>query len=295
VARIAFLGTGIMGAHMARRLAAAGHAVTAWNRTAEKAAALAAHGVGTAVSPATAMTGADHVVVMLSDAAAIDATLFAADAAGRTSADAVQRGALVIVSSSIPVAAAQDHAERFVHRGVRYVDAPVSGGEGGARDGTLAIFAGGDARDVDAVRALFAPLGRVTHMGAVGTGQLTKLANQVIVAGTLLSVAEGLAFARAGGADLAAVRDALSGGFTDSAVLRQHGERMVRGDYAPGSPAVQQRANLHNAAAQAASMGLALELLPLATRVFEAMCADGRGAQDVAAVFEQVKHRAQAR
>jgi 2-hydroxy-3-oxopropionate reductase len=129
-------------------------------------------------------------------------------------------------------------------------------------------------------------------MGPLGTGQLTKLANQIVVAGTLLAVAEGFAFARAGGADLAAVRTALAGGFTDSTILRQHGERMVNADYVPGSPAAQQRENLRNAAAQARAMGIGLALLPLAERTFDAMVAAGRGSEDIAAVFEHVAAQA---
>jgi len=291
MAHVAFLGTGIMGGHMARRLAQAGCDVLAWNRTRGKVEVLAPHGVRVADSPFEAVAGAAHVVVMLSDAAAIDATLFAPDAAGRASADALSDGALVVVTSSIPVEAARGQAMRLAARGVRYVDAPVSGGERGARDGTLSIMAGGEADDVEAARALLAPLGAVTHMGPVGTGQLAKLANQIVVAGTLLAVAEAFAFARAGGADLAALRQALAGGFSDSTVVRQHGERMVKGDYAPGSPAVQQLANLRNAQAQAAAMGLAPALLPLAERVFAEMNAAGRGGLDVAAVFEQVAER----
>lgn len=295
MAHVAFLGTGIMGAHMARRLAAGGARVVAWNRTREKLAALAPQGVRAAASPSEALAGADHVVVMLSDAAAIDAVLFGADAAGRMPADVLASGALVIVTSSIPVGAARGQAERLATRGVRYVDAPVSGGEPGARDGSLTIMAGGAAEDVQAARALLAPLGRLTHMGPVGTGQLTKLANQIIVAGTLLAVAEGLNFARAGGADLAAVRAALCGGFTDSAILRQHGERMVKADYAPGSPARQQAENLRNAQAQAQAMGVTLELLPLVARTFADMDAAGRGGLDIAALFEHVAARTRGR
>jgi 2-hydroxy-3-oxopropionate reductase len=286
MAHVAFLGTGIMGGHMARRLAQAGAAVHAWNRTPDKVEALAPFGVRRAATPAAALAGADRVVVMLSAAPVIDAVLLAPDAL-----DALHAGALVVVTSSIPVDAARDEAARLAVRGVRYVDAPVSGGERGARDGTLAIMAGGEAGDVEAARALLAPLGAVTHMGPVGTGQLAKLANQIIVGGTLLAVAEGFNFARAGGADLAAVRAALAGGFTDSTILRQHGERMVKRDFVPGSPAAQQLANLRNAQAQAAAMGITLELLPLAERVFAAMVDAGRSDQDIAAVFDQVGER----
>jgi 2-hydroxy-3-oxopropionate reductase len=288
VANLAFLGTGIMGSHMARRLAEDGARVLAWNRSAARVAALAPCGVASAATPSRAVADAAAVVVMLSTGEVIDAVLFAPDADGRVPAEAIAAGALVVVTSSIPVEAARAQARRLAARGVRYVDAPVSGGERGARDGTLAIMAGGTPEDVEAAGALLAPLGRVTRMGPVGTGQLAKLANQIVVAGTLLAVAEAFTFARAGGADLAALRAALSGGFTDSPVLRQHGERMVKADYAPGSPARQQAENLRNAEAQARAMGVALELLPLAARAFADMEATGRGGLDIAAIFEQV-------
>ncbi len=286
--RIAFLGTGIMGGHMARRLAQAGFHVTAWNRTPAKVGALASFGVKAAETPSAAVAHADVVFVMLINGPVCDEVLFSRDASGRIPAETTAAGALVIVTSSIPVDTAQRQAERLAARGVRYVDAPVSGGERGAREGTLAIMAGGTQEDVEAAKPVLAPLGRVTHIGPAGTGELTKLANQIIVGGTLLAVAEALNFARAGGADIAAVRTALSGGFGDSTILRQHGERMVNADYAPGSPSAQQLKDLRTAAAQAQAMGIELALLPLAERVFAAMSASGRGGLDVASIFEQV-------
>lgn len=289
--RIAFLGTGIMGGHMARRLAEAGGNVIAWNRSPEKVDALVAGGVRRAATPTEAVRGAGVVIVMLSTGAVVDEVVFERDASGVSPAEAMSAGTLVIVTASIPVDAARRQAERLASRGVRYVDAPVSGGERGARDGALSIMAGGSEADVAAARAVLAPLGRTVHVGPVGSGQLTKLANQIVVSGTLLAVAEAFAFAHAGGADLAAVREALSGGFTDSTILRQHGERMVKGDYVPGSPAVQLMENLGNVQAQARSMGLELELAGHAESVLAAMRDAGRGALDIAAVYETVAER----
>ena len=120
---------------------------------------------------------------------------------------------------------------------VHYVDAPVSGGEKGAREGTLAIMAGGEAVGLEALADVFAPLGRVTHVGPVGSGELAKLANQLIVASNICAVAEALVLAERGGADPAKVREALLGGFADSTVFRQHGQRMVEGNFVPGGPA----------------------------------------------------------
>ena len=136
--------------------------------------------------------------------------------------------------SSIPVETCQAQAPRLAARGVHYIDAPVSGGEPGARDGTLAIMAGGDRRRVDGIADVFCGMGRVTRIGPVGTGQMTKLANQIIVGATMVAVAEALHFAARGGADAAAVRKALMGGFADSKILNIHGERMVERNFVPG-------------------------------------------------------------
>ena len=132
----------------------------------------------------------------------------------------------------------------------------MSGGEPGARDGTLAIMAGGDAAVIESLAGVFAPMGRVTRIGPVGTGQMSKLANQIIVGGTMAAVAEALHFAAKGGADPAAVRQALMGGFADSKIFNLHGERMVKRDFVPGGPAEYQLKDLRTAQALAEKHGL---------------------------------------
>ncbi len=202
--RIGFLGTGIMGGHMARRLCEAGHTMTAWNRTRAKAEPLSAQGARIADSPTTAVEGAEVVICMLSDGPVCDAVLIEEGTVA-----AMPAGGLVIVMSSIPVETARAQAEKAAELGLRYIDAPVSGGEAGARDGTLAIMAGGEKGDVEEAREIFEALGRPTRVGPAGSGQLAKLANQVIVSNTLATVAEALLLAKVGGADPAAVREAL--------------------------------------------------------------------------------------
>ena len=164
-------------------------------------------------------------------------------------------GATLVVMSSIPVGTARAQAAACAARGISYVDAPVSGGERGAKEGTLAIMAGGDAAVVAALGPVFAPLGRATHVGPVGSGQLAKLANQLIVASSICAVAEALLLAERGGADPAQVREALMGGFADSTVLRQHGLRMVEGNFVPGGPAKYQIKDTGTALALAAPSG----------------------------------------
>ena len=170
--RIGFLGTGIMGGHMARRLCEAGHEVAAWNRTRAKAEPLEAHGAHIADSPAAAAEAAEVVICMLSNGPVCDSVLIEEGVLS-----AMPGGSLMIVMSSIPVETARAQAEKAAELGLRYIDAPVSGGEPGARDGTLAIMAGGEQRDFEEARAIFEAMGRPTLVGPVGSGELAKLAN----------------------------------------------------------------------------------------------------------------------
>ena len=289
--RIGFLGTGIMGGHMSRRLAQAGFAVSAWNRSPDKAERLAAFGVARAASPSAACEDCDVAVVMLSNGPVVEEVLFSPDATGRRPAETLRAGASLVVMSSIPVEYCRAQAERLAARGVRYIDAPVSGGEPGARDGTLAIMAGGAAEDIAALADVFAALGRVTRIGPVGTGQMTKLANQIIVGGTMVAIAEALHFVTQGGADAGALRQALMGGFAESKILDLHGERMVARDFVPGSPAEYQLKDLRTAQGLARELGLSLTLLDAMTGVFADMIAHLGNGVDVAGVLREIERR----
>ena len=294
--RVAVLGTGIMGGHMARRLAAAGFDVVGWNRSPAKVAALAAAGVGAAARVEDALTGADAVVVMLSTGPVVDEVLFrhgsTGTAPGASALELLAPGTPLIVMSSIPVETARAQARSAAAHGLRYLDAPVSGGEPGARDGTLAILVGGAAAAFAAAAPLFAALGRATLLGPAGSGQLAKLANQVIVGGTLVAIAEALTLVRQGGADPAAVREALLGGFGDSKVLRVLGERMVSGNFEPGSPAAYQLKDLRTASALASGFGLHLPLLDQLIDTFSSLAAQGDGERDVSVVLREVERQA---
>ncbi|MCB1882493.1 MAG: NAD(P)-dependent oxidoreductase [Geminicoccaceae bacterium] len=282
MAGIGFIGTGIMGGHMARRLAGAGHAVRAWNRTAEKAQALADAGVEAVASAADAAAGAEAVMVMLGDGPTCDAVLLEG---GRPALAAMGEGALLVVMSSIPVETARGQAEAAAGRGVLYLDAPVSGGERGARDGGLVIMAGGEPAAFEKAKPLFAPLGRATLVGPAGCGQLAKLANQLIVANTIATVAEALLLAERGGADPAAVREALLGGFADSTVLRQHGERMLKRDFAPGGPVRHQLKDVRTVMDLAEKLGLDLPLTAKTTGLFADLAASGGADLDHSALY----------
>lgn len=253
---IGFLGTGLMGAPMARRLLAAGFPVKIWNRSADKASPLAADGAVVCASAAEAATGASHLVTMLTDGSAVAAALFDLGAA-----DMLAEGATVIDMSSIRPGEARAHSGQLAGRGIHHLDAPVSGGTRGAQAGTLAVMAGGDPDVFDAARPVFAPLGRAVRVGPSGAGQLAKLANQAIVGIAIGAVAEATLLVAEGGGDLSAFRDALKGGFADSSVLQQHGKRMQALDFAPGGRASVQLKDLDNVLAEATLLGLALPLV----------------------------------
>lgn len=286
---IAFIGTGIMGAPMVRCLLRAGFPVRAWNRSPAKAAALAADGAQVLDSAAAAAQGADVLICMLSDGPTCTDVLFGANGA----ALALRPGALVVVMSSIPVDAATDHARRCTELGLAYLDAPVSGGERGAREGSLAIMAGGTPQAFEQGLAVLAAMGRPVLVGPAGSGELAKLVNQLIVASTIATVAEGLLLAERGGADPAKVHEALMGGFVDSPIWRQHGQRMIDDEFTPGGPAKWQLKDTRTALAHAHGLGLSLPVATLVDGLFSALVDAGDGDLDHAALIRQLRRHNQ--
>jgi len=282
---IAFIGTGIMGKPMARNLMRAGFPVRAWNRSAAKVHDLVEDGARGFDTPAEAASGADVLICMLSDGPTCDEVLFGENGAAK----ALAPGALVVVMSSIPVDTAVDQARQCAERGLRYLDAPVSGGERGAREASLAIMVGGEAAAFEQGRDVLAAMGRPVHVGPAGTGELSKLVNQLIVASTIATVAEGLLLAERGGADPSKVHEALMGGFVDSPIWRQHGQRMLNNDFTPGGPAKWQLKDTRTALAQAQKIGLSLPVGSLVDSLFAAMIEAGDGDLDHAGLIRQLR------
>lgn len=252
---VAFLGIGLMGAPMARNLCAAGYQLSVWNRTAEKARALIADGARVTDTAHDAVAEADIIISMLSDGMATQALLFEDGAAA-----AMKKGALVIDMSSSKASEAKDIARRLAAQYVAYLDAPVSGGTKGAEAASLAIMVGGDKAFFDKALPVLQVMGRPTLVGGTGAGQMAKLANQAIVGVSIGIVAEAMLFLEKGGADPAAVREALRGGFADSTILQQHGERMTTGNFTPGGTARTQEKDMANILYEAEKLGLKLPL-----------------------------------
>lgn len=255
MAKVAVLGIGLMGAPMARNLIAAGHSVAVWNRSAAKAQALAGDGAVVAGSMAEAVVGAEFVITMLSDGAAVGGLIGDADVTG-----ALVPGAVWLDMSSIKPEEARAQAAHLGDLGFAHLDAPVSGGTKGAEAGSLAIMVGGEAGVFERAVPVFEAMGHPVHVGPSGAGQLAKLANQAIVAVTIGVVAEAMLLLQKGGADPAAVRAALKGGFADSVILQQHGERMTTGNFAPGGLSKFQLKDLDNALGEAGKYELHLPL-----------------------------------
>jgi 2-hydroxy-3-oxopropionate reductase len=275
---VAFLGIGLMGRPMAARLATAGVPVRAWNRTAAKAQELAAHGALPCASLADAVSGAAVVISMLEAGPAVQAVIDAA-------LPVLAPGALWIDMSSTRHDEALAFHARLAARGMRFLDAPVSGGVPGAEAGTLAIMAGGSLADFDEAAPLFALMGSARLVGPAGSGQVAKLCNQLIVGATINIVAEALLLAQAAGADPAAVRDAIRGGFAGSRVLEVHGQRMLDRDFVPGGQVKSQLKDLRNVLAAAGEAGVALPLATAATRSYESIELDLGRADHAAALL----------
>ena len=245
-----------MGAPMARNLCQAGFSTTVWNRTAAKATALGAFGAVVAGHAAEAVAEANIVISMLSDGPT--GALVQADKELRA---ALRPGTIWVEMGSIKPQEARAAAEDLKRLGVSYVDAPVSGGTKGAEEASLAIMAGGAPEDFDRVAAALSAMGRPVHVGPIGAGQLAKLANQAIVGIAIAAVAEAMLMLQKGGADPAAVRSALRGGFADSTILQLHGARMTHMDFTPGGLCALQLKDLNNALVEAESFGLRLPTL----------------------------------
>ncbi|XGA69717.1 NAD(P)-dependent oxidoreductase [Duganella sp. BuS-21] len=243
---------------MVRRLLGAGHQVTTWNRTHAKAQALAGAGAQAVEDLGQAVRGARIVISMLEAGPTVTQVLQAA-------LPALAPDALWIDMSSTQQAEAQAFHAALTGAGRRFIDAPVSGGVGGAAAGTLAIMAGGSAEDFAEAEPVLAAMGRATLVGPAGSGQVAKLCNQLIVGATINIVAEAMLLAQAAGADPAAMRAAIRGGFAESKILEVHGQRMLERNFIAGGKVSTQLKDQRNILAAAEAAGVVLPLTELVT------------------------------
>jgi 2-hydroxy-3-oxopropionate reductase len=287
--KIGFIGLGVMGTPMAGHLQAAGHQLFVHTRS--KAPPALVEGGATVCTNARGVAQrADVVFLMLPDTPDVERVLFGEDGV----AAGLQRGKVVVDCSSIDPIATRGFAARIVELECAYLDAPVSGGELGAKAASLSIMVGGSSAAFARVQPLLALMGKnITHVGAAGDGQVCKVANQIIVGLNIAAVAEALVFAAKAGADPARVRQALMGGFAASRVLEVHGERMLRRTFAPGFRIALHQKDLGLALQGARSLGLALPQTAIVAQLMQTCAALGLAQSDHSALVRAVETLAQ--
>lgn len=286
---IAFLGTGIMGLPMAQNLQKAGHTLLLSSHHGTPPPALAEAGAQVLANPAQASAEAEVVILMLPDTPQVEDVLFAPGGV----AEGLRPGHYVIDMSSISPSATRAFATRVAAVGAHYLDAPVSGGQVGARAATLSIMVGASEAAFARCLPLFQALGKnITRVGACGAGQTAKVANQMIVALNIQAVAEALLFASRNGADPAKVREALMGGFAASKVLEVHGERMVAGAFEPGFRIGLHQKDLNLALQGARELGLNLPSTAGAQQLFNTCVALGGEGWDHSAMIKALEQMA---
>ncbi|TDD24661.1 2-hydroxy-3-oxopropionate reductase [Kribbella turkmenica] len=283
---IAFIGLGIMGSPMAVHLAGAGHAVAGLDRTPERGAPLVEAGGRCATSVADAVKGADVICVMVPDSPDVEQVLAGEDGVFQHA----ETGSLIIDFSSIRPDVTQQLAEQARALGFRILDAPVSGGEAGAKNAVLSIMVGGEGDDFDAAKPLFDAVGKtVVHVGPSGSGQTVKAANQLIVAANIQALSEAVVFLEAYGVDTKAALEVLGGGLAGSSVLNQKKENMLSRSFQPGF-----RIDLHHkdmgiVTAAAREAGVAVPLGSLVAQLVASARANGDGGLDHSALLRGVE------
>jgi 2-hydroxy-3-oxopropionate reductase len=280
---IGFIGLGIMGKPMALNLMKAGHRLIVHSRSQGPVDALVAAGATPVASPAAVAAEAGVIITMVPDTSDVELVLTGPNGV----CDGLKPGTIVIDMSTISPVATKRLASAVARKGGSMLDAPVSGGEIGAKSGTLSIMVGGDAAAFERARPILACMGnpeRITHIGESGAGQVCKLCNQIAIGGALAGVSEAFALADKTGIDRARVRQALLGGFAASKVLEVHGERMLTGDYRPGFFTRLYQKDLRLANETAMANAVAIPATALVTQFVNALVAAGGGELDCAAV-----------
>ncbi|MBC8536655.1 NAD(P)-dependent oxidoreductase [Feifania hominis] len=272
--KIGFIGTGVMGAAMARNLMRAGHTLAVYNRTKSKALPLVEEGAELCETVAACAAGRDMVITIVGMPADVEQVYFAPDGI----LENADRGTLLVdMTTTEPSLSVRIHAAA-VSRGLRAIDAPVSGGDVGAREGTLSIMAGGDEEDFEAAQPVLACMGSlVVYEGPAGSGQHTKMANQIAIAGAVAGVGEALSYARRMGLDLERTIQTLSAGAARSFQLESNGAKMVSGDMAPGFFIKHFVKDMGIAEREASDAGLSLEVLAQVLEMYRSLEARGLG------------------
>jgi len=286
-APIGFIGLGLMGKPMALNLRKKGYDVVVHNRSRPAVDALVASGASPAGSPAEVARAARVIITMLPDGPDVEKVLESESGVFR----AMQKGTVIVDSSTIAPATARRLAARAKELGSSLLDAPVSGGEIGAIDGTLTFMVGGDGAALESVREILGAMGkpeRIVHVGDSGAGQICKVCNQIVLGGTMSVVAEAIALSRKAGVDPMQVRAALMGGFAQSRVLEVHGECMITGNWKPGFKAKFFKKDLGIALNTLSENGVAAPTSAVVQQLVHAQIAAGEGEEDYSGIAKVI-------
>jgi len=286
---VGFIGLGIMGFSMARRLIEAGHKVTVYNRTASKGDALVALGAKKAATPKEAAEGNEIVISIVTDSPDVEAVMLGPDGA----VHAAEKNAIFIDMSTIAPETARKVGQTLKSKGIAFLDAPVTGGDVGAREGTLSILVGGEKADLERAREVFAVMGkRITHCGPSGAGQTVKACNQILCALNMMGICEALHLARLNGIDQSLVVEALSAGAGGSWALEKLGSRIAKGDFNPGFMVDLILKDLRIVQDAATRVGLPVEGSALAQKLFAENQSKGEGRLGTQVMYKALERKA---
>jgi 2-hydroxy-3-oxopropionate reductase len=288
--KVGFVGLGIMGRPMARNLIEAGHELVLYNRTKEKAEDLAGEGATVADSPREVAESSDIVVTMLPDSPDVEEVVAGEDGV----LEGIKKGSLIVDMSTISPVVARELAGKARERGASMLDAPVSGGDVGARDGTLSIMVGGSEEDFERARPLFEAMGKtITHVGEAGAGQVVKACNQIVVALTIEAVSEALVLGSKAGVEPSKILDVLSGGLAGNKVMEVKRDKFLGHAFDPGFRVELHHKDLGIALAAGREYGVALPVTAIVDQMLEALMAKGRGDRDHSAILTFIEDLAQ--
>jgi 2-hydroxy-3-oxopropionate reductase len=288
--KVGFIGLGIMGGPMAQNLMEAGYELVLYNRTIEKAEEVAGDGATVVGSPREVAESCDVVVLMLPDSPQVEEIVEGEDGV----LEGLKEGALIVDMSTISPVVTRELAEKIEERGASMLDAPVSGGEPGAQQGTLAIMAGGSEEDFERARPLLEVMGdAITHVGPTGAGQTAKAANQIVVAVTLEGISEALVLASKAGVAPEKILEAISGGLAGSNVMEAKKENFLEHDFEPGFRVDLHHKDLGIALATGREYGVSLPVTAIVDQMLESLKTKGRGDRDHSAILTLIEDQAQ--
>ena len=282
--KISFIGIGLMGLPMAKNLLKAGYPLKVFNRSSKKAEALREHKAEVAKSLKEVVSGTDIIITMLTNDDAVDSVMKSDEFLNN-----LKSGSTVIDMSSVKPETAKFHASKLNLKNINYLDAPVSGGTIGAEEASLAIMVGGEQKIFEDHLDILKKMGNPTLVGPVASGQISKLANQIIVGLTIGAVAEAVSLCEKAGVDPTKMITALTGGWADSKILQTHGQRMIKKDFLPKGKTSTQLKDMNNILDSAKTLNLHLPISTLVKGMYNNLVNNGHGNEDHSSLYKEIE------